>query len=139
MLSNLNPNMRLLAQQPPATLSEIDQLSARFTHVPAEYIDLITSATEIEFKLIGDKKRYFRIWGPEGCLEFDIAHMISTTMPDSLPIGDDGSGRCILYMYGKSGWGLYLSDLAVLDPGRATFTAPSLKELLITGTGIDVF
>lgn len=141
MLSQINAKFQVRATRSPASQGDITSLRVNFTSVPDEYIKLVREATEIELSFVNknNRKRYIRIWGPDGCLEFSEAYMIVQRIPEAIPIGDDGSGSCFLYMNGNQGWGLYLSDLSVIDREDAKWIAPTLRELLVDGIGADAF
>lgn len=123
-----SPKVRVLAQEDPATESDIEKVTSRFPSLPAEYIDIVRHATEIEVEF--ENGRYLRVWGPSGCLEMDEAYLISAQIAGSIPVGDDGGGHVIYYHKGKSGWGLYCNGYGNLDPDDAVWIAASLDQLL---------
>ena len=137
MLESLHNSFRLLASQPGATAEQIAELKSRFPSVPDEYVKLVEEATEIELQ--HETGQYIRIWGPGGCIEMDEGYDISKRILGAVPIGDDGGGKPIFYMNGKSGHGLYHVGYGDLDAEDAVFTAPSLTAFLQQAVGIDTF
>lgn len=137
MLDRLSPQFRLLAKSLPASEDQIRLLQSRFAPVPAQFIELIREATEIEIQ--HESGIYLRFWGPLGCIEMDEAYGVSGRMAGAFPIGDDGGGRVILYLDGKKGSGLYTVGYGDLDADDAIYVASSLGELLVEAKGIEVF
>lgn len=102
--------------------------------IPAEYIELIREASEIE--LFIDGHDYFRIWGADGVIELNAAYRIQDYMPGTLAIGDDGGGSTLFYASIASRAGLFKTGFGDLDISGAVYVASSLTALLKTGEGI---
>lgn len=137
MLNSLHSSFRVLAGAPAADPSQIATLQQHFGTVPAEYLETVGEATEIEIQHGGGQ--YIRIWGPGGCVEMDEGYSIRQRIPDAFPIGDDGGGRVIFYQEGKSGPGLYHVGYGDLDREDAVFIASSLTDFLTKSVGIESF
>ena len=58
-------------------------------------------------------------------------------IPGSLAIGDDEGGSALVYMRGEKGCGLYKVDFSVIEAEEAEFIAPTLKDFLIKGIGLN--
>lgn len=137
MLNRLDSSFRVLATAPAADPTQIAALQGYFGPVPAEYLETVAEATEIECQHSGGQ--YIRIWGPDGCIEMDDIYGIRASVPGAFPIGDDGGGHIIFYYEGKRGAGLYHLDYGNLDGEDAVFIAPSLADLLTKTIGISTF
>jgi hypothetical protein len=137
MLVLLDASFRVLASGPAADATQVAALQRHFGAVPAEYVEAVGEATEIELQH-GDGQ-YIRIWGPDGCIETDEGYRIRERIPGAIPIGDDGGGHVIFYQGGKPGAGLYHVGYGDLDGEDAVFIAPSLTELLTSAMGIETF
>jgi hypothetical protein len=135
MIPNLHRDWVVMASGPPAEDRQIALLQSTFPSVPAEYVELVRTATEVELK--GKGKKYLRIWGPQGCLEMDEGYGISRRIPGAIPIGDNGGNQAVFYLNGHHGSGLYRVGFGNLDAEDAVFIAPSLQELLREGFGLD--
>ena len=135
MIPPFHKTIKVLASLPAATPQQLRAVKNKFPDIPDEYIRLMSQATEIELGLPND--RYLRIWEPGGCIDMDEGYSISRSMPDAIPIGDDGGGRVIFYAVGSNGFGLYRVGFGVLDLEGATWIAPNLEALLYRGVGID--
>jgi hypothetical protein len=83
--------------------------------------------------------QYIRIWSPNGSIDVDEGYRIRRRIADEVPIGDDGGGQVIFYTTGSSGFGLYHVGYGDLDREDAIWIAPSLREFLTNGTGIQSF
>ena len=103
--------------------------------IPAEYIELIREASEIE--LFIDGHDYFRIWGANGVLEMNLAYRIQDYLPGALAIGDDGGGSTLFYASAAYGVGLFRTGLGDLDMSDAVYIASSLTALLKGGEGLE--
>ncbi|WP_377887532.1 SMI1/KNR4 family protein [Alkalihalobacillus sp. R86527] len=136
ILNNLSDSFNIDSSQIPSTEEEINKLKEFCTiNVPLDYIELIREATEIEMNV--DNKMYIRIWGALGSIEMNEAYNIQQYIPASLAVGDDEGGRALIYLNGKSGYGLYLIGFGDLDIEGAEYVAPSLEELLTRNYGIN--
>lgn len=135
MLEELNPRFRVVSKQRPASASEISELQGQFADVPAEYLELIREATEIELEW--DDALHLRVWSPAGCIEMDEAYDISKRISGAIPVGDDGGGRVLMYMSGQVGPGLYTSGYGDLTRDDAKWIAGGLRELLTSGVGVE--
>ena len=109
-------------------------LRERFPNVPQEYVELVSEGTEIQLQ--DATGRYFRIWGPSGCIEMDEAYGISQRIPNAISIGDDGGGQVIFYHHGSHGFGVYCVGYGNLDADDAIWIAPTLIDVLSRATGI---
>ena len=135
LLDRLDSRLVVASQAGPAQGPSVTALKAQHSSVPAEYLELIAVATEIEFEAAGN---YLRVWGPEGVLEMDEAYGISSEIPGAIPIGDDGGGSALVYMEGLKGEGVYFVRYGDLERDEASWVAPSLEALLCKGEGLDV-
>jgi len=108
----------------------------KYGTVPAEYLEIASEATEIEME--HDNGTYLRIWGPARCLEMDDGYEISKRIVTAVPIGDNGGGKIIFYMSGKSGFGLYLLGFGDANPDHAYLIAANLRQLLVEAKGIEI-
>ncbi len=118
-----------------ASEREIERLVARYPHIPPEYVELVSDATEIELEWQG--RQYLRVWDPEGCSEMDEGYGFSELIEGAIPVGDNGGGGALVYLEGDRGWGLYLVDDGVIDRSEAKWVAASLSNLLGKGEGIE--
>ncbi len=137
MLNSLDASFRVLGRAPAADAAQIATLKQHFGTIPAEYLETVAEATEIELQHSGGQ--YIRIWGPGGCIEMDDGYGIRQRIPGAFPIGDDGGGHVIFYQEGKRGVGLYHVGYGNLDGDDAVFVAPSLTSFLTTAVGIATF
>ncbi|SMP80604.1 hypothetical protein SAMN06265222_1583 [Neorhodopirellula lusitana] len=126
MLDHLHPDIRVLATSEPATDAEVASLNARFPSLPDLLKQLMLTATEIELSYRG---RYLRLYGPGGCIDMDSAYNISSAIPNSLTIGDNGGCEAIVMLADGS---LVRAGYATLD--ETHFVADSLSALLIDAT-----
>ena len=134
MLPPLDASWRLVASRTRGAQAHLHAMIARFPHVPSEYLEIARDLQEYELK--HQTGQYFRIWPPSACIEMDDAHEISRRIPQSIPIGDDGGDRVILYLSGDEGFGLYRVGFGSLDKDDARFIAPSLKDILSKSVGV---
>ncbi len=132
-----SPKVQVLATEPRAEQTEIDQVRQLYPRLPEEYFALVSKATEIEVQF--DNGKYFRLWGPLGCIEMDKGYMISQQIPGAIPIGDDGGSMVIYYYEGNEGWGLYCNSYGNLDPDEAVRISLGLKTLLEHHQGPENF
>lgn len=130
-------SFQVLAKGPTADNAEIQALRQHFGNVPADYLEIVSEATEIELQ--HEQGQYVRIWGPIGCVEMDEGYGIRSRIPDAFPIGDDGGGHVIFYADCSKGFGLYHVGYGDLDREDAVWIAPSLREFLTNGIGIESF
>lgn len=137
MLNDIARSFEVLAKGPSAKNAEIESLKRYFGSVPAEYLEIVAEATEVELQ--HDQGQYIRIWGPMGCVEMDEGYGIRNRIPDAFPIGDDGGGQVLFYANGNKGFGLYHVGYGNLDRDDAIWIASSLRECLANGTGVDSF
>ena len=134
-LSQIHQHFKLLQYQRRADAAEIDQLVAKYPHVPTDYLELVSDATEIEMGWQGGQ--YLRVWNPAGCVEMDEGYGFSERIEGAIPLGDNGGGGALVYMEGERGWGLYLVDYGNIGRSEAKWIAVSLSSLLIEGEGIE--
>lgn len=134
IVQNLYGRFQIAAYEPLASEEDIEKLR-RFSSipVPADYIDVVESMTEVEILLGG--KKYIRIWGPTGSIEMNQVYDIQRYIPRSLAIGDDEGGSALILMTGKEGYGLYKVGFGDLGSDDAEFVSHSLQELLVRGEG----
>jgi len=137
LLLRINPKFRILAKSKPADECDIILLVNKFGHVPEQFLELVREATEIEIQ--HENGIYLRFWGPKGCVEMDDGYAISQRIAGAISIGDDGGGRVVFYMDGKSGFGLYIVGYGAIDADDATWITATLEELLVDAKGINVF
>lgn len=103
------------------------ELVRRFGQVPQEYVDVAEGWEDLEFEVRG---QYFRIWGGLRAIEFHGAYPFAEFLPGSIPIGDDGGGRFLVYFDGARGRGIYRGEFGVMDPSEARWVAGSLTDIL---------
>ena len=137
MLKFMNSSREVLASGPPASGTEVVSLQEHFGAVPADYLQLVSEATEIELRHANGQ--YVRIWGPVGCIEMNEGYGIRRRIPGAVPIGDDGGGNVIFYQKGKQGFGLYHLGYGNLDGDAAIWIAPTLTHFLTRCVGIESF
>lgn len=137
MLNSLDSSFQILARAPAADAARIAALHLHFGSVPADYLETVGEATEIELQHSGGQ--YIRIWGPDGCIEMDEGYGIRQRIPTAFPIGDDGGGHVVFYQEKKQGVGLYHVGYGDLDGDDAIFVAPSLTDFLTKAIGIATF
>ena len=136
-LGTLNPRLVLLDSKPGVPGAECQRIAASLPgSLPAEYWDLCQEGTELEFEL--DQDWYVRVWTPGDVWAETEASGIRKYLSDALAIGDDGGGSFLVHMNGREGPGLYLVSGGDPDIDTAKFIAPSVKELLTAGVGLDV-
>jgi len=136
ILDKLYLDFSVDVSHPAATPEAVNKLiNFSSIEVPAEYIEIVQAATEIEISVRNEK--YIRIWSPEGCIEMNESYNIQNFIPNSLAIGDDEGGNALLYMTGNNGFGIYLTGFGDLDADDASFVSSSLQELLIDGVGVE--
>lgn len=135
MLSDLHQSITVLAKEPKADADAIARLKNKFPTVPGEYTTLVEEVTELEVQHANGQ--YFRIWGPDGCIDQDEGYEISQQLHGAIPIGDDGGGHVILYMDGHNGFGLYHVGYGDLDSEDAIWITSRLRELLCENKGIE--
>jgi hypothetical protein len=135
MLKKLNPGFAILAHEPAATAKDVDKLVAHFGDVPADYLELVQTMTEVEFEY--KTGQYLRIWSPSGCQQMDEDYEIRENLPGAFPLGDDG-GALLYFHDGTQGPGIYIVDFGVLDTEGSTWVATSLSAILEEGSGMDV-
>lgn len=136
MINKLNQKIKILNIGPSSKLSNIDSISEELNFkLPQDYIVFLQQKNDFEFSL-GDV--YIRIWGADGCIELNEVYNVAKQLPNSLAIGDDGSGGFLMYLSGKEGFGLYYCRMADLDINEAVKISNGLSDLLVNGEGIDV-
>lgn len=137
IFEEMSSNFLVEVKEPPASQEDISRLQ-NFSSItiPKDYEVMSKIATELEINV--KNEMYIRIWGPSDCIEMNEAHNIQKYIPDSLAIGDDEGGNVLIYMNGKYGFGLYMVGFGNLDSEDAVLIAPSLRDLLVNNTGIDV-
>ncbi|NRD71846.1 SMI1/KNR4 family protein [Shewanella sp. VB17] len=137
ILNNLHPSLRIEANESAALSEDISALN-KFSciEIPTDYLNVINEMTEVEILISDD--RYFRIWGPAGCIEMNEEYKVQNYIPDSLAIGDDEGGSALILMTGEQGFGIYKVGFGNLDAEDAEFISESLENLLTKGNGIDV-
>jgi hypothetical protein len=133
-LSDINPAFQVTAKQAPASVPDLARMRKGFPQVPEEYLSLIQEATAIELRC---EPRYLRIWHPDTCLDHADGYQMSRWLPGSVPIGDDGGGRVLMYFDGTKGWGLYRVSYGYLDPKGAVWVSASLTRLLVEKDGLE--
>lgn len=138
-LKNISKDFNIVSRTAPATEPGIDQLK-RFSPVelPLDYLDMVRESAEIEI-FVG-KHGYIRFWNTNRCIELNEEYFIQQDIPKSLAIGDDGGGGALLYCTGSDGFGLYILRFENMDEleEEGTFIAPTMRELLVNGEGVDV-
>lgn len=137
MLNRILSSWHTLASGPPAGATDVRSVQEYSGAVPADYLELVKEATEIELRHASGQ--YMRIWGPAGCIEMDEGYSIRRQIPGALPIGDDGGGRVILHQSGKQGFGLYHVGYGNLDGDDAIWIAANLTDFLTRCVGIESF
>ncbi len=136
ILRNLHPGFVLAASESAATEDAIERLREfASVGVPEDYEDIVREATEPEIQL--RDHIYIRVWSPDGCIEMNDAYEVQAAIPNSLAVGDDEGGRAFIYMTGSQGFGLYIVGFGALAVEEADFVAPSLKDLLTEGIGVE--
>lgn len=100
-----------------------------------EYIEIVRQVTNVEINVCNEI--YIRIWGPTDCIEMNESYYIQKYIPYSLAIGDDESGKVLIYATGIEGFGVYLVDLGNLDMQDSIKLTESLKLLLKNRIGIE--
>lgn len=136
MLNELNPSLRVESKNlgsSPESILQLIEISDIV--VPLEYTTLISEATDIEISVKGEM--YIRLWGAESCIELNEAYKVQYYIPNSLAIGDNEGGSALIYCTGNEGFGLYITGFGDLDLTDAEFIAPSLKDLLVKGSGVE--
>lgn len=136
MLEKLHSAYSVMTKGPPASADQMAALLDYFAVVPRDYVELALEATEIE--IWHESERYFRIWGPSGCIDMDEGYAIRRRIPDAFPLGDDGGGRILFYASGAGGSGLYCVGYGNLDLNDAIWIAPTLTALLTSASGIEL-
>jgi hypothetical protein len=131
----LHPRTRVLAVKGPAEQADLRLAEERFGHLPDDYTSIVQEATELELEF--ENGRYFRVWGPSGCVEMDEGYEIAAQVPGAIPIGDDGGGQFIYYGDGGRGWGLYCMDYGDIDPKEGVWIAVSLEDFLAHQEGSE--
>lgn len=119
--------------QPPSTTDEIAKLVKAYPTVPEEYLQLISSATEIELTHVSGA--YLRIYGAVDAMDMDEGYDISDCLEGAIPIGDDGNSRAVFYWTGGQGKGLYVGFYSALFPEDVTYVSANLTTLLRDGVG----
>lgn len=135
MLSKLHKDFKILAAKDGAKPEDIEVLKERFPNVPAEYVELVLEATDVEMNW--NQEQYIRIYGPRTCLEMDEGYEFSQYIEEAIVIGDNGGGGALVYMDGKKGWGLYRLGYGAIDRDIAIWIASSLSAFLLEGQGIE--
>lgn len=129
----INECYQILDGEPPAKEADIDQLLGRFDSVPVDYLEFISSGTEMEISVQGTG--YLRIWGPIGCIEMDEGYGLSKRITGAFPFGDNGGGSVLAWFEGLGGFGVYLVSLSNISREDATHLSSSIKGLLELGEG----
>jgi hypothetical protein len=136
ILDILDRRFRVAASESPATKPDIRSLvDVSAIPIPMDYLDVVQHGTNIEIAVDGSS--YIRVWGPLTCVELNREYEIQKYLPASLAVGDNEGGKALVIVGGEQR-GLYLVDLGDIDIESATFVAPTLRELLVNGIGIDV-
>ena len=125
MIERLHSNIRLLAHQPGASPVEIAAFQARYPDLPAEFLELMGEATDVELSYCG---RYLRLYGPAGCVEMDEAYAISSRIPQAITVGDNGGGEAIVFVPGR---GLHRVGYGALFADELVYIARTLDDLLV--------
>lgn len=133
----INEAFKIVAHKSPALSSQIELLlsSVDFA-IPEIYLRIVREMTDVE--ILVNQRKYVRIWGPARLLEMNEAYDVQKNIPASLAIGDDEGGSALILMTGNHGFGLYKVGFGDLDAADANYIAPSLEELLINATGIEI-
>jgi hypothetical protein len=133
MSLKIHPRTRILARKGPAEEADLLAAQKRFGPLPDEYVAIVREVTELELEF--ENGRYFRVWGPSGCVEMDEGYAIAAQVPGAIPIGDDGGCQFVYYGQGNKGWGLYCMDYGDIDPDEGVWIAASLEGLLADQDG----
>jgi len=137
IIGNLSKTFTIATMNPPDSSEKIEGLK-KFSNVelPADYLEFIGEASEIEIKVKG--KIYIRFWDTQGCIEMNEAYKIQEHLiPETLAIGDNGGCGTLFYMDGKEGFGIYQVHLSDLDIDEAVKISSSLRELLLNDIGVE--
>jgi hypothetical protein len=130
------PALTILASLDPAAVSDLEALVHHFApDVPADYLRLIASGTEIEYRV--GSSGYLRVWSPLGCIEMDQGYDIRSRIPGSFPFGDDGGGRFLCYAEGSNGRGVYLCGYGAISREDLTWVTTSIESLVEDGIGLN--
>ncbi len=126
---------KILAASPPASEADIQLARARYGELPADYVELVRYATQLE--MLFDDEQYLRVWGPLGTIDQDDGYSISKRIRGAIPFGDDGGGRFLFFGVGDRGQGVYLCGYGSIAQEDAIWIATSLSELLTDPASID--
>lgn len=137
MLDKIRKMYQILDEYPPAESTELRMFEDYFKRVPSDYRELVGEAKEIE--LLHPNGEFVRIWNPLRCIDMYEGHLFGQYMPGVIPIGSNGFGEVIFYATGNRGPGLYHVGYGNLDLQDAVWIAPSLREFLTKGEGIESF
>jgi hypothetical protein len=114
-----------MAKAPGASAESIAALRAQYPSLPNDSAELMSDATEIEINYRG---RYLRLYGPDGCTEFDEVYGITKSISGSVVLGDNGGSEAVLFVPGR---GVCRVAYGVLDIEYVTYISDSLTDLLI--------
>ena len=123
------------SSDPPCPTDSIEEFKNRYVDVPNEYLELISSATELE--LSHACGAYLRIYGMADAIDMDEGYSISDNLEGAVPIGDDGNSRAVFYWRGNKGSGAHLHSCDSMFPEDVIFVAPSLVSLVKDGVGAE--
>lgn len=104
-------------------------------NLPQDYKEIVKKASDIVIRV--DNEIVIRIWGAEWCVNLNEAYSIPEFSPNSLAIADNGGGKCLIYLEGSKGNGLYYTGFGDLDKETAVYLAPTLTDLLVKGEGVQ--
>lgn len=137
MLDKIRKMYQVLDEYPRAESIELRMFEDYFKRVPSDYRELVGEAKEIE--LLHPNGEYVCIWNPLRCIDTYEEYSFGRYMPGVIPIGSNGFGEVIFYATGNRGAGLYHVGYGNLDLQDAVWIAPSLREFLTEGEGIESF
>lgn len=136
LVKDLNKRLSIDLYGSPEDVEMLEQFSKEIgVNIPQDYKEIIKKASDIVISV--DNDIVIRIWGAEWCVNLNEAYSIPEFSPNSLAIADNGGGKCLIYLEGIKGNGLYYTGFGDLDAETAIYLAPTLTDLLLKGEGIQ--
>lgn len=135
MLTTMDRRFALRASRPPASDEDIERLrafaGALGAELPADFVDLIREATEVEIAVEG--RDSLRFWSPTRMLELNEAYEMPRLVPGAIAVGDIGEDVLVLMAAARAP-GVY--RLVFADPDELEYLARSLADLVAVKTDL---
>ena len=145
IISNLNERLRVIDRRDEVVEEYIKKIVERSPiKLPDDYIDFLKEIccdnVAVSFEIDGVKE--FVIWSAKfgyECVTREYGEPIYEDFVSwTWMIGDDIGEEIYFYGEGKEGFGIYKTDVGVMDFNYSEKIADSLTDLLVNGVGLSI-